>query len=76
MTIQTDATLHPRTVTEVSEGEHRRTRRYQGRTARVKDAYESTAHPLLMAAAKAALRPGERLVVVSATEVHIVNRKG
>lgn len=31
--------------------------------------------PVLLAAAREAMRPGQRLVPVSATEVHLVNRK-
>jgi len=31
--------------------------------------------PEVMAAAKAAMKPGQRLVIVSATEVRIVNQK-
>lgn len=73
MTIRHDTSVHPKTVTEFSEGAARPPQRPRS-SPRVLAATErrETAPEALMAAVKAAQRPGERIVVVSATEVHLV----
>lgn len=73
MTVQHDASLHPKTVTEFSrQPSAPATRRKSGRRTLVTNRSHITLPEALMEAARAALRPGERIIVVSATEIRIV----
>lgn len=60
-------------VTEPIDGTRRRKRREPEKQRRPRLEHRVVVHPAVMAAAKAALRPGQRLEIVSATEVRLVN---
>jgi hypothetical protein len=74
--VQHHASLHEKTVQEVARGSvHLPPRRRSGgRTVRVTASYSLKAHDLVMEAARKNLGPGQRIVIVSESEVHIVNR--
>ena len=51
-----------------------RHRKASARRARASAVQVLTVDPRVMQAARAAIRPGQRLVIVSETEVHLVNK--
>lgn len=67
--VRDSATVH---VSEPVDGTKRR-RAYAARQVRATTTHELRVDERVMAAARAVLRPGQRLVIVSATEVRLVN---
>lgn len=74
--LQHHAALHEKAVQKIArQGRIELPPRRRGpRRTRVAVSYDMKVHDLVMAAARANLRPGQRIELVSETEVRIVNR--